>query len=59
MLVEMFLTKMSMSKEKVVAEEYKDETSEKASKPDWTDDKFYEGAWSWVDECELEEEDKH
>jgi hypothetical protein len=53
------LTKMSMSKEKVVAEEYKDETSEKASKPDWTDDKFYEGAWSWVDECELEEEDKH
>jgi hypothetical protein len=59
MLVEMFLTKMSMSKEKVAAEEYKDETSEKASKPDWTDDKFYEGAWSWVDECELEEEDKH
>ena len=23
--------------------------------PDWTDDEFYEGAWSWVDECELED----
>jgi len=26
--------------------------------PDWTDDEFYEGAWSWVDECEVDEEDK-
>ena len=26
---------------------------------DWTDDEFYEGAWSWVDECEVDnEEDK-
>ena len=24
--------------------------------PDWTDDEFYEGAWSWVDECELEDD---
>ena len=23
---------------------------------DWTDDEYYEGAWSWVDECELEDE---
>ncbi len=22
---------------------------------DWTDDEFYEGAWSWVDECEVEQ----
>ena len=28
------------------------------SEPDWTDDEFYEGAWSWVDECEVDEEDK-
>jgi hypothetical protein len=24
--------------------------------PDWTDDEFYKGAWSWVDECELEDD---
>jgi hypothetical protein len=25
--------------------------------PDWTDDEFYEGAWSWIDECEVDEEE--
>ena len=24
---------------------------------DWTDDEFYEGAWSWIDECEVDEEE--
>ena len=28
---------------------------DKKPEPDWTDDEFYEGAWSWVDECELED----
>ena len=31
---------------------------EKKPELDWTDDEFYEGAWSWVDECEVDEEDK-
>jgi len=29
---------------------------DKKPEPDWTDDEFYEGAWSWVDESELVEE---
>ena len=34
-------------------------TDPKDKKPelDWTDDEFYEGAWSWVDELELKYED--
>ncbi len=23
---------------------------------DWTDDEYYESTWSWVDECELEDD---
>ncbi|MDB4786129.1 hypothetical protein OAG36_00175 [bacterium] len=30
---------------------------EKKPELDWTDDEFYEGAWSWIDECEVDEED--
>ncbi len=30
---------------------------DKKPEPDWTDDEFYEGAWSWVDELELKYED--
>ena len=30
--------------------------NEKKPEYDWTDDEFYEEAWSWVDECEIEEE---
>ena len=30
---------------------------DKKPEPDWTDDEFYEGAWSWVDECELEDDE--
>lgn len=30
---------------------------EKKPELDWTDDEFYEGAWSWVDECELDDEE--
>ena len=30
---------------------------EKKPEYDWTDDEFYEGAWSWIDECEVDEEE--
>jgi len=31
--------------------------NEKKPELDWTDDEYYEGAWSWVDELELKYED--
>jgi len=30
--------------------------NEKKPEYDWTDDEYYESTWSWVDECELEDE---
>jgi hypothetical protein len=31
--------------------------NEKKAKYDWTDDEYYESTWSWVDECELEDDE--
>jgi hypothetical protein len=31
--------------------------NEKKPEYDWTDDEYYESTWSWVDECELEDDE--
>ena len=32
--------------------------NEKKPEYDWTDDEYYESTWSWVDECELEDDEE-
>jgi hypothetical protein len=47
---------LKLSKEEYhVAKNKLDDPDEKKPELDWTDDEFYDGAWSWVDECELDE----